>query len=438
MVPFRKFTGRVTGCGRLTRTSLLLMAALAPALLGAQVVPSPTVPITGTVPRALALDEAVRIAEAQSEAIRIARAGVDRAHGQQWQARSQLLPQITGSLAYTRTLASQFSNIGGGPAVDTTKPVAPPSPCDQYLRDATATTAERLTGLEDASRCALGNNPFSSFGSLGFGAKNQYNLGLAFSQNLFAGGRIQAQNAVANAGRRSADIELTAQRAQVRLDVTQAYFDAALADRLVALAESSAVQTENVLRQTQLARTVGNVSEFQLLRAQVSAANQRPIVIQRQSDREVAYLRLKQLLNIPLESPVQLTTAVDDGAAINAALEAAGLSDTTATDRATVREAAAAIDAQRGLLKVAKAQRFPTLALTSQYGKVAFPLTNFPQSGDFRTNWTVGLSSQVPLFTGGRNQGGQPVAEANVREAQARDDPLRAIAGLDSRATLRQ
>jgi outer membrane protein TolC len=388
--------------------------------------------------RTISLDEAVRTAEAQSEAIRIARAGVQRAQGQQYQARSQRLPQLNGSASYTRTLASQFDVGGSAPAVDTTKPPAPPTPCDQYLLDATATTAERLAGLEDASRCALGQNPFSSFGNLGFGAKNQYNAGLSFSQNLFSGGRIMAQNSVANAGRRSAEIELTAQRAQLRLDVTQAYFDAALADRLVALAESSAVQTDKVLRQTQLARTVGNVSEFELLRAQVSSANQRPIVIQRQSDREVAYLRLKQLLNLPLESPVQLTTVVDDPAAISTAVAAAAAisSDTAAVDRATVRQAAASIDAQRGLLKVAKAQRFPTLALTSQYGKVAFPQTGFPGSGDFRTNWTVALGTQVPLFSGGRIKGDQMVAEANVREAQARYDQLREFASLDSRVTI--
>lgn len=435
----RKSSGR-SSYGRLIRTPLVALAVLAPAFAAGQVVPPspPTVSISGSAPRALTLDEAVRIAEAQSEAIRIARAGVDRAHGQQYQARSQFLPQINGSASYTRTLASQFSSLGGsGPAVDTTKPAPPPAPCDQYLRDATATTAERLAGLEDANRCALGSNPFSSFGSLGFGAKNQYNLGLAFSQSLFAGGRIVAQNQVANAGRRSADIELTAQRAQIRLDVTQAYFDAALADRLVALAESSAVQTENVLRQTQLARNVGNVSEFELLRAQVSSANQRPIVIQRQSDREVAYLRLKQLLNVPLDAPLELTTVVDDSAATNAALASIGITgDTAAVDRATVRQAAEAIDAQRGLLKVAKAERFPTLALTSQYGKVAFPLNNFPQSGDFRTNWTVGLASQIPLFTGGRIRGDKMVAEANLREAQARYDQLREFAALDSRVTI--
>src|SRR4051812_30665581 len=301
-----------------------------PAAAAAQVPSLPTVTTTGT-PRAISLDEAVRVAEAQSEQIRIARAGVQRAQGQQYQARSLRLPQLNGSASYTRTLASQFSSIGGSaPAIDTTKPVAPPAPCDQYLAGPTATTEERLAGLEDASRCALGGNPFSSFGSLGFGAKNQYNLGLSFSQNLFAGGRIRAQNSVANAGRTSAEIELAAQRAQIQLDVTQAYFDAALADRLVALAESSAVQTENVLRQTQLARTVGNVSEFELLRAQVSSANQRPIVIQRQSDREVAYLRLKQLLNIPLDTPLQLTTAVDDTVAVNAALASIGINADTA------------------------------------------------------------------------------------------------------------
>jgi outer membrane protein TolC len=418
--------------GRLIRTLLTLAAAIAPVTLRAQVVG-----ISGQTNRAITLEEAVRTAESQSEAIRIARAGVQRAEGQQYQARSQRFPQINGSASYTRTLASQFSNIGGGTAVDTTKPKPPPAPCDQYLLGPTATTDQRLAGLEDASRCAIGGNPFSSFGSLGFGAKNQYNLGLSFTQNLFAGGRIQAQNAVANAGRSSAEIELAAQRAQLRLDVTQAYFDAALADRLVALAESSAVQTDNVLKQTQLARNVGNVSEFDLLRAQVAAANQRPIVIQRQSDREVAYLRLKQLLNVSLDAPLQLTTAVDDATAISSALEAAGITgDTSATDRATVREAAAAIDAQRGLLKISKAQRFPTLALTSQYGKVAFPLTNFPQSGEFRTNWTIGVASQIPLFTGGRIKGEQMVAEANVREAQARYDQLREFAALDSRVTL--
>jgi outer membrane protein len=430
-------TRRAKSAGIALRTLFTLATLALPGVTRAQVPVLPTQTTLGQV-RPLALEEAVRIAESNSETIRIARAGVQRAQGQQYQARSQRLPQLNGSASYTRTLASQFSSAGGSvPAVDSTKPPSPPAPCDQYLLGPTASTDDRLAGLEDASRCALGDNPFSSFGNLGFGAKNQYNVGLAFSQNIFAGGRIQAQNDVANAARRTADIELAAQRAQLRLDVTQAYFDAALADRLVALAESSAVQTQNVLKQTQLSRNVGNVSEFDLLRAQVTSANQRPIVIQRQSDREVAYLRLKQMLNLPLDSPVQLTTVVDDPAAISAAIAPTrNMGDTSAVSRATVREAVEAINAQRGLLTVAKAQRFPTLALTSQYGKVAFPITNFPKTGDFRTNWTIGVASTIPLFTGGRIKGDQLVAEANLNEAKARYDQVREFAALDSRVTL--
>ncbi len=430
-------TRRAKNAGIAIRTLFTLATLALPGVARAQVPVLPTQTTLGQV-RPLALEEAVRIAESNSETIRIARAGVQRAQGQQYQARSQRLPQLNGSASYTRTLASQFSSAGGSvPAVDSTKPPSPPAPCDQYLLGPTASTDDRLAGLEDASRCALGDNPFSSFGNLGFGAKNQYNVGLAFSQNIFAGGRIQAQNDVANAARRTADIELAAQRAQLRLDVTQAYFDAALADRLVALAESSAVQTQNVLKQTQLSRNVGNVSEFDLLRAQVTSANQRPIVIQRQSDREVAYLRLKQMLNLPLDSPVQLTTVVDDPAAISAAIAPTrNMGDTSAVSRATVREAVEAINAQRGLLTVAKAQRFPTLALTSQYGKVAFPITNFPKTGDFRTNWTIGVASTIPLFTGGRIKGDQLVAEANLNEAKARYDQVREFAALDSRVTL--
>ena len=347
------------------------------------------------------------------------------------------MPQINAAASYTRTLASQFDAGISAPPRDTTQPLPPPPPCNDYLRDASATVAERLAGLEDASRCAQGQDPFAAFSSLPFGQENQYNFGLSFSQNLFTGGRVNAQNAVANAGRRAAEIDLAAQRAQIRLDVTQAYFDAALADRLVALAESSSVQTENVLRQTQLARNVGNVSEFDLLRAQVSSANQRPVVIQRRSDREVAYLRLKQLLNLPLDEAVQLTTAVDDQVAATAALEPTSFAgDTSAALRASVRQAAEAIDAQRGLLRIVKAQRLPSLALTSQYGKVAFPNSGFPSTADFRTNWTVGIASQVPIFTGGRIKGEQLVAEANLREAQARYDQLREFAALDSRVTL--
>lgn len=422
---------------RFGATLAAAMIAMSPALLSAQ-----TQAASSGAPALLSLDDAVRRAESQSEAVQIARAGVRRADGQRMQAQSQLLPQIYGSAGYTRTLKSQFSGLSG-PAPDTTVPVSPEPPCDDYLRGETASIEERLAGLETASRCASGLNPFSAFSRLPFGQANQYQLGLSVSQNLFSGGRILAQTNAAAAGRRSANIELTSQRAQIILDVAQAYYDAALADRLVAIADASFTQTEGVLRQVQVARDVGNVSEFELLRAQVTRDNQRPQVIQRRSDREVAYFRLKQLLNIPLEQVVSLTTSIEDVTGLPEGIRLTGLSvmsfespDTSASNRAAVRQADEGVRLQQELLRVARSQRLPSLSLNSQYGAVAYPQSGLPGSNDFRTNWTIGISTQIPLFTGGRIRGDEMVAEANLAESRARLQQVRELASLDARVAL--
>ena len=447
----------------------VLGSPLAPAALRAQqpTAARPTRAALGT-PHALSLADALRIAERESESVQIARAGVDRARGQLMQARSQYLPQLNGSLQYTRTLKSQFSVLQSSqPTPGPDVPPVPPrdtttlfQPCTRYLAPAGSTEAERLAGLETFSRCSSGGG--IDFSKVGFGSKNQYQLGLTGSLNLFTGGRVTAQNAAAAAGRRSADIELTAQRAQLQLDVAQAYFDAALADRFVAIADSALTQTEAALRQTSLARQVGNQSEFELLRARVTRDNQVPIVLQAKTAREVSYLRLKQLLNLPYTDSLTLTDGIGDdepagtlmtntastNTAANAAAQVVALtdslvqrSDTSADARATVRQLEEAVNVQEAQRKIARASYLPNLTLSSSYGRVAFPAAGFPDWNQFVNNWTVTLGASVPIFTGGRTRGEAIVAAANVTEAKARLQQTREFAALDARqavATLEQ
>src|SRR5688572_19976598 len=304
-----------------------LLAGLAvPGAIDAQTPQTARPTATSTI-RRLALDEAIRLAEAQSEALAIAHAGVLRARGQHLQARSAQLPQLNASGSYARTLKSQFEAFA-----ESSEPVGPPPPppvCAPEIPE-NATDAERNAALAQAITCPGGEG--IDFGSVGFGAKNQWTLGLNFSQTVFAGGRVTNGIRAADAGRRVADIQVTAQRAQLALDVAQAYYDAALADRLVAISDSTLVQTEEVLRQTRLARQVGNQSEFELLRAQVTRDNARPGVIQARSTRSVAYLRLKQLLNLPLDDDLQLTTSIDEPLSSLVAVLPAGLGTTRAGD----------------------------------------------------------------------------------------------------------
>ena len=395
---------------------------------------------------ALSLEEALRIAGLESEAIRIAEAGVLRARGEQMRARSGMLPQIYASVGYTRTLKSQFSGLNSGDAEPDPGPPPPPGPCDQYIVPG-GTIEERLAGLEQAQRCAAGFNPFGGFEDLPFGQANEYQVGLQLTQPLFSGGRLVAASRAASAVREAADIGLTSAQTQVVLDVATAYYDAVLADRLFVIAQASLEQTEDALRQTTLARQVGNTSEFELLRAQVTRDNQRPVVIERRTQRNLAYLRLKQLLGMPGSATLRLTTDIMDPAPIPGVRLASNPSeidgrvtvtgdDTSATKRATVRQAEAALDAQEQALTIARSQRLPTINLTSQYGRVGYPRSGLPAWNDFLSNWTIGVALQVPLFVGGRIRGDAMVAEANVVESRQELAQARELAALDAQSTV--
>ncbi len=386
--------------------------------------------------RPLSLDDAIRAAERSSEDILIARAGLTRATGQRYKARSQFLPQIYGTASYTRTLKSQFEAFNTGN--DTT---GGPASCSDFTPDTTAPLSERVRLLERALGCSSTNGLFGSFSKVGFGAANQYNLGLSVSQNLFAGGRLRAQYREAQAAEESARVALASARAQVLLSVVEAYYDAVLSDRLLQIAQATLAQAETTLAQTRLARQVGNQPEFELLRAQVTRDNQVPVVLQRRTDREQAYLRLKQLLNLPLEDTLELTTTLGDtvtapSVRLTSLLEAPP--DTSVAERAPVRQAEQTVIAQRNAATAARAQRIPTLTISSDFGRVAYPAAGIPNWNQFLTNWTVTASIRVPLFTGGSIRGDEMIASANLREAEARLQQTRELAALDTRIALAQ
>ena len=385
----------------------------------------------------LSLDDALRMAQAQSPTLEVARSGVVRASGLRLQARSQYLPQLNGTAGYTKTLKSQFSSFSSASsAPDTSTGPRLQSLCAPEI-PANATPEQRAAALAQAATCQSSGGAGFDLKKTSFGATNQWALGLTFAQSVFSGGRIVAQNRAAEAQLRSANIEVAAQRAQVSLDVTSAYYDAALADQIVSIADSSLAQTAALLAQTRVARQVGNTSEYELLRAQVTYANQQPVAIQARATRQVAYLRLKQLLDLPLDDSVQLSTRIEEPAGPSLpAIASNAPVDTAVSDRAPVRELDEAVRVQEAQVRIARAERIPSLSIVSNYQRLYFPAQVFPQLNSGVNNWTVGLSTSFPIFDGGRIKGDQVVAEAGLRQARAQREQTRQFAALDTRVAL--
>lgn len=383
--------------------------------------------------RRLSLPEALELAERTSESVGIARADVARAQGDRRRARSGYLPQLSGAASYQRALRSQFSALETRDTGTTT----PSRQCSRFVPEPGLSVEERLAALESSVECSSAADPFANFRNLPFGRAHTYRFGLSASQTLFTGGRLRGLSQTADAGVRNAELGVTAARAQTLLDVTQAYYDATLGDRLVSIAEASLRQADTTLVQATLAKQVGNQSEFELLRARVTRDNQRPVVIQRRGERDLAYVRLKQLLELPLDAPLALTTDLGDTTLAQApqlAAIAPAPGDTGADRRVAVLQAAEAVTSQQGQLRVARAQRYPQLILSSDYADLGYPNGGSPFGTAYVSDWTVSLGLSMPLFTGGRVKGEVESAKANVEQARLRLKQTRERAELDARS----
>lgn len=361
----------------------------------------------------LTLADALARVDSASESVGIARAAVRSAEAGQMKARSAYLPQLNGSVAYTRTLKTQFSGLSSGSNDSTPAPTN----CGTFRPNPSLPLAERLDSLERGLDCTANGNGGIDFSNLPFGRANQWNFGLSATQTIY-NPALAGRRGAANAALDRAEVALAAERAKAIVEGAQAYLDAQLAERLLTIADSSLAQAERTLAETRLAREVGNAAEFDLLRASVARDNQRPVVIQRRVQRDQALLRLRQLLDLPAGTAITLVTPLGDTSAVAlptfaATIAASGTGG--AMDRAPVRQAEAGLRASDGNLASARGTRLPSLALSSDYAKIAFPDDVFGIK-KFLTDWTVAVRVKVPLFTGGALRSDVMAAEA------ARDD----------------
>jgi outer membrane protein len=378
------------------RTLVARLLLVTAALAGMSITASAQTPVV------LTLEDALRRAEGQSESMTIAAAAQSRAAADLGRVNSQRYPQIHFLGTYDRTLASEFS------------------------------------GIFDNSGGGSGDTDFSD---LPFGQANTYRASFSLSQSLYTAGRIGAQRSQADAGIRAADLGAAAVRALLHLDVTRAFYDAALGDRLAAIAESGYAQADAALQQTRQSHDAGRLPEFEVLRAQVHRDNQRPTVIRAKAARDAAYLRLRQLLDLPADAPLRLDVDLDApdlaapapfASALDEVQQSAAVAFRTALEQAQL-----AVRVRELGVAIVESAKKPTINFVSTYGITNYPSRLYPDLGKLRNNWTLGAQVTMPVFRGFLLQAEARAARADLSEAEARLKQARELAGLQ-RATALQ
>lgn len=363
------------------RAGAIGMALVAPA--AAQ--PAPSQPASP-----LSFEEAVAAAERAAESVDVARADVDRARAQVTSARAGYLPTVNGSLQYQRTLASEFDNIN--------------------------------FGIPDMG-------PETSDVELPFGQRNNWRVNVQASQPLFDGFRTRAAVSAAKSGVRVSELGLASTRAQVVLQVAQAYFDAALAQRQVEIAEITLQQTQQTLDETRLGFKQGATPEFDVVRAEVANENQQTMLVRFRVQRDVLFVQLRRLIGVPLDRPLELTSKLeaDDLEQILAsARKAAGV---TGTARVPVAQAKENVSMREDSLSIARADYLPTLSAGTDYGLVNYQ--NQPFNSDWRTNWTAGITLTLPIFDGLRREANVRSSKAELHAARAQLENAREVSDVE-------
>jgi outer membrane protein len=412
---------------RLGWTLALALAAAAPAALAAQVPAPGAAGVRANAARgdsvALSLDEAVRRALGESEEVRLARSQVELAETEVRETRAGIYPQVNAQVGYTRTFASSFGGGGGFTLPDSLR----------FSPDTTVSVQERLRYLEQNSPLAGLGGLGQLFGDLPFGQANAYQATLSGSQLLYSGGRTGAALRIARDYREAARLGLVEQTAEIELQVRTAYVRALLAQELAASAQQALEQAEAFLAQERLRLGAGRASELEVLRAEVSRDNLRPQLVQAQNAAELASLDLKRLVDLPLDAPLALTTPLDVPSA--EALARPVVAAEATARRASIAAAQRQVSIAEQNIRIARGAFLPSVSMSMNYGRLLYPSSPVDLSGEWRTDWTAGLSVQVPLFSGGQRAAQLLREGVQMQYEQAAGERERARTAIAARQT---
>jgi outer membrane protein len=324
----------------------------------------------------LSFEDAVAAAARAAESLEIARSDVDRAQAQVTTARAGYLPTVNGSLAYQRTLASEFDDISFGP-VDPSAPEV----------------------------------------DLPFGQPNNWRVNLQAQVPLFDFFRTKEAVSAARGNVRVNQLGVKSTRAQVVLQVAQSYFDAVLAERQVEIAQITLQQADQTFKDTELGFKQGTTPEFDLVRAEVVRDNQRTLLTQYSVQRDVALVQLRRLIGVPLDRPLQLTAKLDNNDVDSLLATARNAAGIAGGNRVAVAQAKEVVGIREATVRLARANYFPILSAGTDYGLVDYQKTPF--NDEWRTNWTVGVTLSLPIFDGFRREAQLRSTKAELHSARA-------------------
>lgn len=242
-------------------------------------------------------------------------------------------------------------------------------------------------------------------GGISFGADNTFAFTGDVTLPLFAPqiyrtlklNKVQLAAAVEQA--RATRIDLVAA-------VKVAFYNILLAEQSLEVLHESKETVQQTVDETQLKFDNGLASEYDLLTAQVQLSNLQPTILQTEQAIEVAKLSLKMYLSLPEEVEIEVVGELNE---MRDMVFAGTDLSTDLSENSSLRQLDLQVEQLERQLRVANASRLPTLAA---FGQVSFTGNDMDALSFFgdaappkhKFFWThpisIGVSLSVPIFSG--------------------------------------
>jgi outer membrane protein len=263
-------------------------------------------------------------------------------------------------------------------------------------------TAGLGTGSDTTNLRALGLNLPGVPDSVG--PFQQFDVRPGVSQTLFD---MSLRKSIAAAGERTREAHWTgvSLRESTILTVVRLYLDVLEAEARIESVRARLGTAGSLLKQVRNFVEAGTASRLDEARASLQLENEKRNLVEVEKDRDIKKLLLANVIGLEADRRLELTDRLQPPAT-------QPVIDITVPDRPEMRAVDARLKAAIADWEKARAERYPTVGVAADYGRLANSLVNNVSTFSAR------LVVRLPIFEGGRIEADISSANARVKQVE--------------------
>lgn len=324
----------------------------------------------------LSLDQALQIGFDKSKGLHASMMQVQYADAKSGEAGTLLLPSLKLGAAYTR--------LSSVPAFEVNIPLPPPAPSHFVLSPSIL---------------------------------NNYNLRLTLQQPLFTGGKVQSAVDAADYTAQATQKEYEKDKSDLVFNIKSAYWNLSKALELQNVVNENVEQIRAHVKDAKSWQSQGLITDNDVLKVEVQLSEARLHQIDARNAVQLARIALNNVIGIPLDTPVNLTSTLDQKPEEFAPLP--DLVKQALDRRADIEAMKYKVKAGESGVSLATASWFPQVYLTGNYYFNRPNQRYQPMVDQFNNSWDLGVGVSFDVWNWGATI--HQTDEARARLAQAQD-----------------